>query len=332
MPWLRKAASRRRPCRTRSSEVNPLRRAEQRRVVRAHVAVGVEDLVEEAVDARSPRTAQARPRRCSTGPRYRPVALTGDEQLQREGHDDGDAARQREQEQCARLHRSGRVAALSSGAMTTPAGGAGPEGERLVVVGQGYVGLPLAMRAAEVGYEVVGFDVDATRIKRLEAGESPVEDVGDERLRAALDAGRYRPTADPGRARRASTSRSSRCRRRCARAAPTCPTSRTAAADAGARAAAGATVVLESTTYPGTTEELVLPDPRGRLRPGRRRRLPPRLQPRAHRPGQHRRGRFENTPKVVSGIDAGLARRGRRRSTTGWSTRPCRCRRPARPS
>ena len=48
----------------------------------------------------------------------------------------------------------------------------------------------------------------------------------------------------------------------------------------------GATVVLESTTYPGTTEELVAPDPRGRLRPHRRRRLPPRLQPRAHRPRQ----------------------------------------------
>ena len=57
---------------------------------------------------------------------------------------------------------------------------------KLVVVGQGYVGLPLAVRAVEQGFDVVGFDVDGSKIKRLEAGESTVEDVGDDRLRAAL--------------------------------------------------------------------------------------------------------------------------------------------------
>lgn len=63
---------------------------------------------------------------------------------------------------------------------------------RVVVVGQGYVGLPLAIRAAEVGHEVIGYDVDARRIKRLAAGESFVEDVSSERIRAALDNGTYR--------------------------------------------------------------------------------------------------------------------------------------------
>jgi len=43
---------------------------------------------------------------------------------------------------------------------------------RVVVVGQGYVGPPLAVRAAEVGHQVVGFDVDAQRVKRLVLGES----------------------------------------------------------------------------------------------------------------------------------------------------------------
>ena len=47
----------------------------------------------------------------------------------------------------------------------------------VLVVGQGYVGLPLAMRAVEVGHRVVGFDTDARRIKRLGAGDSYVEDV-----------------------------------------------------------------------------------------------------------------------------------------------------------
>lgn len=50
------------------------------------------------------------------------------------------------------------------------------EPEKVVVVGQGYVGLPLAMRAVEVGYDVVGYETDPQRAKRLSAGESYVED------------------------------------------------------------------------------------------------------------------------------------------------------------
>ena len=68
---------------------------------------------------------------------------------------------------------------------------------RLVVVGQGYVGLPLAMRAVEAGFDVVGFDVDAAKVGALTDGRSPVEDITDERLAAALSTGRYRATTDP---------------------------------------------------------------------------------------------------------------------------------------
>ena len=52
-----------------------------------------------------------------------------------------------------------------------------------MVVGQGYAGLPVAMRAVEAGFDVVGFDVDVVRIKRLAAGESHVEDVTSRRGR-----------------------------------------------------------------------------------------------------------------------------------------------------
>ena len=58
---------------------------------------------------------------------------------------------------------------------------------RVAIIGQGYVGLPVAMRACEVGHDVVGFDVDERRVKRLATGESMVEDVSDERLAAALE-------------------------------------------------------------------------------------------------------------------------------------------------
>ena len=59
------------------------------------------------------------------------------------------------------------------------------------------MGLPLAMRACEVGHDVVGFDVDAERVDHLAAGRSYVGDVPADRLGAALASGRYRPTADP---------------------------------------------------------------------------------------------------------------------------------------
>ncbi|MEA2703015.1 MAG: UDP-N-acetyl-D-glucosamine dehydrogenase [Actinomycetota bacterium] len=129
---------------------------------------------------------------------------------------------------------------------------------KVVIVGQGYVGLPLAMRAVEVGHVVVGYDVADERVKRLGAGESYVEDISAEALATALETGRYLPTSDAI---------------HCAGfdvAVITVPTPlREGAPDLSYIEAAtetlaphlrpGATVVLESTTYPGTTEELVLP-------------------------------------------------------------------------
>lgn len=67
---------------------------------------------------------------------------------------------------------------------------------KVVVAGQGYVGLPLAVRAAEAGHRVVGYDVDPDRVQRLAAAESYVKDVASSRLRAVLDSGAYCPTAD----------------------------------------------------------------------------------------------------------------------------------------
>jgi UDP-N-acetyl-D-mannosaminuronate dehydrogenase len=62
--------------------------------------------------------------------------------------------------------------------------------QRVVVVGQGYVGLPVAMRAVEVGHDVVGIEVDEGRVKRLAAAESYVEDVSSAQLASALASGR----------------------------------------------------------------------------------------------------------------------------------------------
>ncbi len=174
--------------------------------------------------------------------------------------------------------------------------------QRLVIVGQGYVGLPVAMRAVEEGFDVVGYDADESRVKRLAAGESYVEDVPDEVLRAALASGRYRASADAAACRGFDV------------AVITVPTPlregvpdlryiEQAAASLAAHLTRGATVILESTTYPGTTEELVVPlleDGSG-LSAGRDFHVgysPERIDP------GNREWTFATTPKVVSGIDA----------------------------
>ena len=172
---------------------------------------------------------------------------------------------------------------------------------RVVVVGQGYVGLPVAVTAAERGFDVVGFDVDEGRIGRISAGDSPVEDITDARLGAVLDAGTYRATTDPGDLAGfgvAVISVPTPLRK----GAPDLSYIESAAATVGAHLTPGACVILESTTYPGTTEELVAPalEAASGLRAGPDFHLG--YSPERIDPGNPVWG-LENTPKVVSGID-----------------------------
>ena len=64
---------------------------------------------------------------------------------------------------------------------------------KVAVIGQGYVGLPLALAAAEAGYEVVGIDTDATRVAGLNSGKSPIGDIADAYLAAQSS---YRASGD----------------------------------------------------------------------------------------------------------------------------------------
>ena len=79
---------------------------------------------------------------------------------------------------------------------TGPAGHEQPR--KLVVVGQGYVGLPLAVAAVEAGYHVLGIDIDRARVRRLRRGESDVDDIPDSLLRDALDTGKSWDASRPG--------------------------------------------------------------------------------------------------------------------------------------
>ncbi len=174
--------------------------------------------------------------------------------------------------------------------------------KKLVVVGQGYVGLPISMRAVEVGYEVVGLDIDERRVNRLRSGVSYVEDVPNEELKEALATGRFMPT---------SSSADSAGFNYAVITVPT-PLRETlpdlrfiedASRELAPYLTRNATVVLESTTYPGTTEQLMVPI----LEEGSGLKAvedfhvgysPERIDP------GNKEFTFVNTPKVISGLGA----------------------------
>jgi UDP-N-acetyl-D-glucosamine dehydrogenase len=173
---------------------------------------------------------------------------------------------------------------------------------RLTVIGQGYVGLPLAMLAVEAGYYVTGIDLDSARVDLLRSGISFVDDVSDSQLRAALETGRYNPTADYSQAASFAV------------AVITVPTPlldrspdltfiTSAARALSSYVSPGSLVVLESTTYPGTTDDLLRPileDGSG-LRAGADFALA--YSPERVDPGNET-WTLAVTPKVVAGYDA----------------------------
>jgi UDP-N-acetyl-D-glucosamine dehydrogenase len=168
------------------------------------------------------------------------------------------------------------------------------------IVGLGYVGLPLAVELAQAGYRVLGFDVNQGVVDGLNAGRSHVKDVTDAQLQAAMECGRLSATTDM--LRLSEPDAISIC-------VPT-PLSKFKDPDISFIVAAtesvkkrirrGQAIILESTTYPGTTREIMLPalESTG-LKVGRDFFLA--FSPERVDPGNPRYG-TRNTPKVVGGI------------------------------
>ena len=173
--------------------------------------------------------------------------------------------------------------------------------QKVVVIGQGYVGLPVAMRSVEVGFDVVGFDVDTSKTKGMLAGKSHIDDITDADVAAALSTGRFLPTSDIVDAKGFDI------------AVITVPTPlrdgqpdltyiESASAMIAPLVGSGSTVILESTTYPGTTDEVLVPllETGSGLKAGEDFHVgfsPERIDP------GNEVWNFQRTPKVVSGID-----------------------------
>lgn len=175
-------------------------------------------------------------------------------------------------------------------------------GRRVAILGQGYVGLPLAMRAVAVGHDVVAFDRDEARVKALAEGESFVPDVPSDVLREALASGRYRVTVDDEELQRfdvAIIDVPTPLRE----GIPNLSYVEDAARVVASHVRLGSIVILESTTYPGTTEELVAPliEAESGLVAGVDFHLG--YSPERIDPGNFVWG-LANTPKVVSGVNA----------------------------
>lgn len=175
------------------------------------------------------------------------------------------------------------------------------------VVGLGYVGLPVALALVHAGFQVVGYDINQAHVDAILGGDPQVATVTDEELRDGLDTGRFLPTTDPDPLERCS-------------AVIICvpsplgrggvpdPSAIRAASELVARKARpGVLVVLESTSYPGTTRELVLPPLQARLgEVGRDFFLafvPERIDP------GNAQYNLRNTPRIVGGITPACARR-----------------------
>ncbi|MGY1846820.1 nucleotide sugar dehydrogenase [Blastococcus sp. SYSU DS1021] len=180
------------------------------------------------------------------------------------------------------------------------------EAQTVVVVGLGYVGLPLVVEMVRTGHRVIGLDRDAAIVASLEGGFSHIDDIDDITVKEIVDAG-FQPTTNPSCIAEAET---------VVVCVPT-PLSKDGAPDLGAvegvgrmlgdRLTADTLVVLESTTYPGTTEEFFQPLlEAGGLKVGAEINLA--FSPERVDPGNKVYG-IKNTPKVVGGVTGACTQR-----------------------
>src|ERR1700691_6187724 len=175
----------------------------------------------------------------------------------------------------------------------------------VLVIGLGYVGLPLAREAARSGFRVTGYDTSAPIVDGLMAGRSHVDDVPDAEVAEMLDLG-FRATTDEAAAGQPDVIVICVPTPLSVADGPDLSAVRAATATAGRLLRAGTLVSLESTTYPGTTDEVVRPvlEKASGLSAGIGFSLA--FSPERIDPGNPDYG-FRNTPKIVGGVTPACA-------------------------
>ncbi|MGA7991386.1 MAG: nucleotide sugar dehydrogenase [Thermoanaerobaculia bacterium] len=169
------------------------------------------------------------------------------------------------------------------------------------IIGMGYVGLPLALTFSEKGFRVLGFDVDRSKIDALQRGVSYIKHLDEERLKSARSSGRLEATADFARLSEPDAILICVPTPLTPQREPDMSYVSDTARQIAPRLRAGQLVVLESSTYPGTTDELmreILED--SGLKCGRDFYLA--FSPEREDPG-NRSFSTATIPKVIGGID-----------------------------
>lgn len=170
----------------------------------------------------------------------------------------------------------------------------------VTVVGQGYVGLPLAQAAAESGWKVYGYDVNKDIVSSLNNGNSHVDDLSDEDVGTMLQQG-YEATNSEDCFKKSDVIVICVPTPLSEDGSPDLRAVKEAVGTVGHNLVSGTLVILESTTYPGTTEEICLPilEQESGLRGGSDFNIA--FSPERVDPGSEKFG-IKNTPKLVGGV------------------------------
>ena len=171
----------------------------------------------------------------------------------------------------------------------------------LVIIGQGYVGLPLAMAAVESGWKVIGLDNSMTRVEALNLGQSPVEDISNETLSNSLETGNYKASSNYEDISNADVVTICVPTPLNDNKEPDLTALRNATISSAAFLKNGALLVSESTSYPGTLRTEVIPLVE-KNRPTGTTQLFFATAPERVNPGDQVWNQ-KNTPRLVSGID-----------------------------
>ena len=129
----------------------------------------------------------------------------------------------------------------------------------LAIIGQGYVGLPLAMAAVDGGWSVIGVDNLEAKVAQINMGSSPVEDISDAQLQAAISKGVYKATTDFSSVSRASVITICVPTPLDEKREPDLTLLRSAAKGIAPYVSNETLVVSESTSYPGTLRDIIIP-------------------------------------------------------------------------
>ena len=176
------------------------------------------------------------------------------------------------------------------------------ESRTLAIIGQGYVGLPLAMAAVDAGWTVIGIDNFESKVAQINSGKSPVEDISDNQLQTALASGAYRASADYSFVAKASVIAICVPTPLDEKREPDLSLLQSAATAIAPFVSNGTLVVSESTSYPGTLRDIIIPTVES-IKPKDSVKVYYASAPERVNPGDSVWNQ-KNTPRLVGAIDA----------------------------